>query len=90
MAWTAREDDDKKEYFDSDEELERKATLMAQWIRESKHMIVFTVSSPFSLPRSMCNAFTVNYDLLLITVCREQVSAQQLEVSFMQIVIIIS
>lgn len=44
MAWTARDDDDKKEYFDSPEELDRKASVMADWIRESKHMIVFTVS----------------------------------------------
>lgn len=44
MAWTARNEDDKKEYFDSPEELDRKASVMASWIGESKHMIVFTVS----------------------------------------------
>jgi predicted transcriptional regulator len=44
MASTARDDDDTKEYFDSPEELEKKVTQLAEWIRESKHMIVFTVS----------------------------------------------
>ena len=36
MAWTARGDDDKKEYFDSPEELERKVQQLADWVRESK------------------------------------------------------
>lgn len=44
MAWTARSEDEKKEYFDSPEELEKKVNLLAQWVKESKHMIVFTVS----------------------------------------------
>ena len=44
MAWTARSDDEKKEYFDSEEVLERKASVVAEWIKESKHTIVFTVS----------------------------------------------
>lgn len=44
MASTARSEEDKKEYFDSPEDLEKKATLLAKWIQESKHMIVFTVS----------------------------------------------
>ena len=43
MAWTARGDDDKKEYFDSPEELERKVQQLADWVRESKHFFVFTV-----------------------------------------------
>lgn len=45
MAWTARDDEGKREYFDPPEELEKKATELASWIRDSKHMIVFTVSS---------------------------------------------
>lgn len=45
MAWTARGDDEKKEYFDSPEELERKVQQLAEWVRESKHFIVFTVST---------------------------------------------
>ena len=44
MASTARDEDDKKEYFDSPEELEKKVSQLAEWIRDSKHMIVFTVS----------------------------------------------
>ena len=44
MAWTARGEDEKKEYFDSPEELEKKVSLLAEWVRESKHMIIFTVS----------------------------------------------
>ena len=45
MASTARSDDETKEYFDSPEDLEKKVTQLAEWIKESKHMIVFTVSS---------------------------------------------
>ena len=45
MAWTARDEDDKKEFFDPPEDLERKAAELAGWIEASKHMIVFTVSS---------------------------------------------
>ena len=44
MASTARDEDDKKEYFDSAEELDEKVSQLAEWTRESKHMIVFTVS----------------------------------------------
>lgn len=45
MAWTARDEDDKKEYFDPPDELEKKATELASWIKASRHMIVFTVRS---------------------------------------------
>jgi predicted transcriptional regulator len=44
MAWTARSEDEKKEYFDSPEELEKKVSQLAEWVKESKHMIIFTVS----------------------------------------------
>ena len=44
MAWTARGEEGKKEYFDTPEELERKVQQLAEWIRESKHFFVFTVS----------------------------------------------
>lgn len=43
MAYTARDDEGKREFFDSPEELDRKVTLLAQWVRESRHSIVFTV-----------------------------------------------
>ena len=43
MAWTARDDDDKKEFFDSPEELDRKVSLLAEMVTSSKHMIAFTV-----------------------------------------------
>jgi len=42
MAWTARSEDEKKEYFDSPEELEKKVSRLAEWVKESKHMIIFT------------------------------------------------
>ena len=44
MASTARKEEEKKEYFDTPEELERKVQQLAEWIRESKHFFVFTVS----------------------------------------------
>lgn len=43
MASTARSKDETTEYFDSPEELDRKVTLLAQWMRESRHMMAFTV-----------------------------------------------
>ena len=43
MAWTARDDDDKKEFFDSPEELDRKVSLLAEMVTSSKHTIAFTV-----------------------------------------------
>ena len=45
MASTARKDEDKKEFFDSPEDLDKKVSQLAEWIRGSKHFIVFTVSS---------------------------------------------
>ncbi len=45
MAWTARSDEEKEEFFETPEVLDAKATQMAEWIRESQHMIAFTVSS---------------------------------------------
>lgn len=45
MAWTARSEDEKKEYFDTPEELEKKVSQLAEWVKESKHMIIFTVSA---------------------------------------------
>ena len=70
MASTARSEEEKREYFDPPEELDKKATLLATWIRESKHMIAFTVS------------FKVTLDLFSVAYyCREQGSAHQLEVS---------
>ena len=44
MAQTARKEEEKKEIFDPPEVLEEKLEQLAQWIRESKHMITFTVS----------------------------------------------
>ena len=44
MAYTARTEDGKKEYFDSPDVLEKKVDQLVQWITESKHMITFTVS----------------------------------------------
>ena len=41
---TAPAEDKTKEFFDSPEELEGKVTQLADWIRQSKHFIAFTVS----------------------------------------------
>ena len=45
MASTARKEKEKKEYFDSPEELQRKVRQLADWIRESKLFFTFTVST---------------------------------------------
>lgn len=43
MADTAiKDDEDKKEYFDSEEELEEKIDKLAMWILSSEHFISFT------------------------------------------------
>ena len=43
MASTAiQSEEEKKEYFDSPEELDAKTTILAQWIRESNMTIAFT------------------------------------------------
>ncbi len=44
MAHTARSEDDKKEFFDTPEILEQKVTQLAEWIKQSNHLICFTVS----------------------------------------------
>lgn len=36
------EEDEKKEFFDTDEELEKKIDLLAKWVKESKHCVMFT------------------------------------------------
>ena len=47
MAHTARSKDDKKEFFDSRDELEKKVDLLAELVKKSKHFIVFTVIITF-------------------------------------------
>jgi len=43
MADTAiKTEEGKKEYFDSAHELDKKTTLLAKWIKESKHFVTFT------------------------------------------------
>ena len=43
MASTAlKTEEEKKEYFDSPEELERKVEKLAELVRNSKHMVAFT------------------------------------------------
>lgn len=44
MAHTARREEDKQEYFDPPAVLEEKVAQLAKWIKESNHMITFTVS----------------------------------------------
>ena len=50
MAHTARTDEDKEEFFDTPEVLEKKASQMVEMIKQSKHFIVFTVSVVISSP----------------------------------------
>ncbi len=46
MAATAlKTEEEKKEYFDTKEQLEAKTTQLAKWIKESKHFVVFTGGS---------------------------------------------
>lgn len=45
MASTARKESEKKEYFDPPPILQRKVDQLVSMIRESKHMIIFTVSN---------------------------------------------
>ena len=43
MAETAiKTEEEKKEFFDSPEELEAKVTQLAEWIKESNHATMFT------------------------------------------------
>ena len=43
MADTAHKtEEEKKEYFDSAEDLDVKVTQLATWVRESRHFIAFT------------------------------------------------
>lgn len=43
MADTAiKEEEDKKEYFDSEEELDEKIDKLAMWVLSSEHFIAFT------------------------------------------------
>ena len=54
MATTAHQtDEEKKEYFDTPEDLDMKVTQLAEWIKESKHFIAFTgagVSTSAGIP----------------------------------------
>ena len=43
MAHTARSRDDKKEFFDPPDELEKKVELLAGLVKKTEHFIVFTV-----------------------------------------------
>ncbi len=42
MAWTARNEEETKEYFDDAETLDWKVTALAEFIKNSKHFTVFT------------------------------------------------
>ena len=37
-----KDEEEKKEYFDTEEELTKKLDTVAEWVKESKHIIVFT------------------------------------------------
>ena len=66
MADTAiKTEEEKKEYFDTPEELERKCDLLAQWIRSSEHFVAFTgagISTAAGIPD-----FRSGYDTVLET-----------------------
>jgi len=42
MDTAHKTDEEKKEYFDSEEVLDQKITMLAEWIKASKHFIAFT------------------------------------------------
>ena len=66
MADTAiKTEEEKKEYFDCPEELDRKCDLLAQWIRSSEHFVAFTgagISTAAGIPD-----FRSGYDTVLET-----------------------
>jgi NAD-dependent SIR2 family protein deacetylase len=66
MAATAiKTEEEKKEYFDTPEELDRKCDLLAQWIRSSEHFVAFTgagISTAAGIPD-----FRSGYDTVLET-----------------------
>ena len=58
-------EEDKKEYFDSPEELDTKCELLAQWIKSSEHFVAFTgagISTSAGIPD-----FRSGYDTVLET-----------------------
>jgi NAD-dependent SIR2 family protein deacetylase len=66
MADTAiKSEEEKKEYFDTPEELDRKCDLLAQWIQSSEHFVAFTgagISTAAGIPD-----FRSGYDTVLET-----------------------
>ena len=80
MASTIRSEEETKEFFDSPEELERKVTQLADWVRQSRHSIVFTVSKHYANNIVYALMWSIDTHLSFI-VCREQGSVHQLEVS---------
>lgn len=66
MADTAiKTEEEKKEYFDTPEELDRKCDLLAQWIKSSEHFVAFTgagISTAAGIPD-----FRSGYDTVLET-----------------------
>ena len=63
MASTAHKtEEEKKEYFDTPEELEKKITILAKIIKESNHFIAFTgagISTSTGIPDFRSGANTV-------------------------------
>ena len=55
MAWTARKDDEKKEYFDSPGELEQKVGELADWIRDTSLLWSLSVRKGQQSPRMRTN-----------------------------------
>lgn len=63
MADTAiKSEEEKKEYFDSPEELDEKVELLAMWIKSSEHFIAFTgagISTSAGIPDFRSGSNTV-------------------------------
>ena len=63
MSFSAiKTEEEKKEYFDSPKELDRKTNLLAKWIRESNHFVAFTgagISTGAGIPDYRSGAETV-------------------------------
>ena len=62
MANTALNDEDKKEYFDSPAELDKKVTRLTKMVLEANHLVAFTgagISTSTGIPDYRSGAKTV-------------------------------
>ena len=68
-----QDEEDKKEFFDNEQEFSRKLDKVAQWVRESKYTILFT-GAGVSTRYVLC--YVINLRDLLILVSRAVTKVQ--------------